>query len=94
MLFLPGTNVDMVHHHRQPETVAKILDKADVLICLFSPESVMDVGRCQLNPLAAPQTVEEVAESNRVRAAGDGHQNPIARLEHPVLCYGFLDLLQ
>jgi hypothetical protein len=58
--------------------VAEILDKKGVLICFSTTESVMDMSHHQLRFEAMPESVEEMAESDRIRATGHSDHNQIA----------------
>jgi hypothetical protein len=65
-------------HNWQAELVAEILDKKGVLICFSTTESVMDMSHHQLHFEAVLESVEEMAESDRIRATGYGDHNQIA----------------
>jgi hypothetical protein len=54
------------------------VDKKGVLICFNTTESVMDMSHHQLHFVAVPQSMEEMAESDRVRATGHSYHNQIA----------------
>jgi hypothetical protein len=58
--------------------VAEILDKKGVLICFSTTESVMDMSHQQLHFVAVPESMEEMAESDRIRATGYSDHNQIA----------------
>jgi hypothetical protein len=54
------------------------LDKKGVLICFSTTESVMDMSHHQLHFVAVPESMEEMAESDRIRATGHSDHNQIA----------------
>jgi hypothetical protein len=78
MFFLPVVNFHLLLHNWQAELVAEILDKKGVLICFSTTESVMDMSHHQLHFEAVLESVEEMAESDRIRATGYGDHNQIA----------------
>jgi hypothetical protein len=58
--------------------VAEIFNKEGVLICFSTTESVMDMSHHQLHFEAVAECVEEMAESDRIRATGHSDHNQIA----------------
>jgi predicted transcriptional regulator len=58
--------------------VAEILDKKGVLICFSTTESVVDMSHHQIHFVAVPESMEEMAESDRIRATGHSDHNQIA----------------
>jgi hypothetical protein len=58
--------------------VAEIFDKKGVLVCFSTTESVMDMNHHRLHFMAVPESVEEMAESDRIRATGHSDHNQIA----------------
>jgi hypothetical protein len=58
--------------------VAEILDKKGVLICLSTTEPVMDMSNHQLHFVAVPESMEEMAKSDRIGATGHSDHNQIA----------------
>jgi len=54
------------------------VDKKGVLICFSTTESVVDMSHHQLHFVAVPESMEEMAESDRIRATGHSDHNQIA----------------
>ncbi len=78
MFFLPAVDFQPLLHNWQAELVAEIFNKKGVLICFSTTESVMDMGHHQLHFEAVLESVEEMAESDRIRATGHSDHNQIA----------------
>jgi hypothetical protein len=67
----------------QPAT--EILDKNGVLISFIAAETMMNMRYEQLERVDLAQTVQDMAQSYRVRTTRNRHQNTISWLEHLVL---------
>jgi len=94
MLLLPGGHIQMPHYNRQFQPIAKVLDKTGIRISFSTAESMVDMAHNQPHVVAAPQPVEKMAETERVRTSGDSDQDSIARLEHSVCNDGVVDFFQ
>jgi hypothetical protein len=85
MFSLPTVDIYSVHQHVESQLATEILDKKGVLISFITAKSMMNMGQEQLDRVDLAQTVEDMAQSYRVRTTRDRHQNTITWLEHLVL---------
>jgi hypothetical protein len=85
MFFLRTLDIYSVHQHVESQPATEILDKNGVLISFIAAETMMNMRYEQLERVDLAQTVQDMAQSYRVRTTRNRHQNTISWLEHLVL---------
>jgi len=78
------TLVIPAHLHAQAEAPGQRLDGGGVAVRLAAAQPVVDMGELEVDAEKLPAREQQVRQTGRVGAAGDGDDDPRARRDEPV----------